>query len=226
VTFVPGTFPTKGCFSKTGVNGLVAYWSDGGTAEEMSSTDLPGVQERIACEGDDAPVDSDGGTCTAQDQCDQKRLELGIETFVPGTFPTKGCFSKTGVNGLVAYWSEGGTAEEMSSTDLPGVQERITCEGDKPTPPVGGTECQSGPTADLANSSWKSCQGGQFCREDVGVCTNNNGFFTGVCEIIPEVCIEIYDPVRELESAILHKSACSALKYLNFRARLSLSFFC
>ena len=187
----------------------------------MSSTDLPGVQERIACEGDDAPVDSDGGTCTAQDKCDQKRLELGIETFVPGTFPTKGCFSKTGVNGLVAYWSEGGTAEEMSSTDLPGVQERIMCEGDKPTPPVD-TECESGPMADAT----KSCESCQFCQLDVGVCNTKNGVFAGACAIKPEACIEIYDPVRDLELTSQHKSACSALKYLNFRSPLSLSFLC
>ena len=193
-TFVPGTFPTKGCFSKTGVYGLVAYWSEGGTAEEMSSTDLPGVQERITCEEDDVPVDTDGGICTAEDQCDMKRLELGIETFVPGTFPTKGCFSKTGVNGVVAYWSEGGTAEEISSTDLPGVQERITCEGVGSTS-AGGTECESGPMADPA----KSCDSGQFCQLDVGVCNTKNGVFTGACEIKPEACIEIYDPVRELE---------------------------
>ena len=94
------------------------------------------------------------------------------------------------------------------------------CEGDKPTPPVD-TECESGPMADPA----KSCDSGQFCLLDVGVCQTKIGVFTGACEIKPEVCIEIYDPVRELESAILHKSACSALKYLNFRARLSLSFF-
>ncbi len=149
----------------------------------------------------EGPIVEYVGTCTTQDQCDKKRLELGIETFVPGTFSTKGCFSKTGVNGLVAYWSEGGTADEISSTNLPGVQERIACEGDGSTS-AGGTECEIGPMADPA----KSCESGQFCQLDVGVCNTKSGVFAGVCTTKPEACIEIYDPVRELEWTSRKKS--------------------
>ena len=41
-----------------------------------------------------------------------------------------------GVYGLVAYWSEGGTAEEISRSELPGIQERITCGGGATTTAV------------------------------------------------------------------------------------------
>ena len=81
-------------------------------------------------------VDSEGDACTTQYQCDQKRSELGIATFVPGTFPTNGCFSKMGVNGLVAYWSDGGGTEEISRAELPGIPERITCDGGASTAAV------------------------------------------------------------------------------------------
>jgi hypothetical protein len=218
--FYAGEYATSGCFYKADK----AYWSTIGDPAEGT---VNGIQQRVWCKEvyyiDDVAVDTGdgGGTCTTQDQCDEKRLELGIKTFVPGTFPTKGCFSKTGVNGLVAYWSEGGTAEEMSSTDLPGVQERIMCDGDGSTPPVD-TECESGPMADAT----KSCESCQFCQLDVGVCNTKNGVFAGACAIKPEACIEIYDPVRDLELTSQHKSACSALKYLNFRSPLSLSFLC
>jgi hypothetical protein len=188
-SFEVGEYATSGCFYKNNK----AYWSTVGDPAEGA---VAGIQQRVWCKEvhyiDDVAVDSEVETCATQDQCDQKRLELGIETFVPGTFLTKGCFSKTGVNGLVAYWSEGGTAEEMSITDLPGVQERITCDGDGATS-AGGIECEIGPMADPA----KTCESGQFCQLDVGVCNTKNGVFNGACAIKPEVCIEIYDPVTE-----------------------------
>jgi hypothetical protein len=183
--FFSGTFPTKGCFSKDGNNGVTAYWSDGGSEEDMSNTALPALQRRITC--DEVVVDADGDVCTTQEQCDKKRLDLGIETFVAGIFPTKGCFSKAGSNGVVAYWSDGGTSEEMSTIDLPGVQERIACEGTSTSPPA----CESGPMADPA----KSCTGGRFCKLDTGVCNAKIGVFTGVCAVKPDMCIEVYDPV-------------------------------
>jgi hypothetical protein len=142
--FLVGEYPTSGCFYKNDR----AYWGLGGDPAES----VTGIQQRIMCpefyfiddvvvdsEGDDiddVAVDSEGGACTTQDQCNQKRSELGIATFVPGTFPTKGCFSKMGVYGLVAYWSEGGTAEDISRSELPGIQERITCGGGATTTAV------------------------------------------------------------------------------------------
>ena len=41
-----------------------------------------------------------------------------------------------GVNGLVAYWSDGGGTEEISRAELPGIQERITCDGGASTAAV------------------------------------------------------------------------------------------
>ncbi|KAL3808109.1 hypothetical protein ACHAXA_001015 [Cyclostephanos tholiformis] len=181
--FYVGEYATSGCFYKNNK----AYWSTNGDPTEIAVT---GIQQRLYCKEvyyiDDVVVaDTDGGTCTTKDQCDVKRSELGIEKFLSGSFPTKGCFSKAGVNGVIAYWSDGGTLEEMSSIDLPGVQERITCGGD------ASTECESGPMADPA----KSCKNGQFCKLDTGVCSAKSGVFTGVCTVKPEACIEIYDPV-------------------------------
>jgi hypothetical protein len=210
--FFSGNFPTKGCFTKDGTNGITAYWSEGGSEEDMSTTDLPALQKRITCY-DDAVVDDGGDVCVTQDQCDAKRSDLGIERFVAGIFPTKGCFSKAGVNGVVAYWSDGGTSEEMSIIDLPGVQERIACEGGggTSTPPPA---CESGPMADPA----KSCEGGRFCKLDVGACNAKVGVFVGVCETKPEMCIEIYDPVSEAgnsgdsrKSGIFIRPLCSLL---------------
>lgn len=109
--FRAGQFPTKGCFSKNGV----AYWSPGGTMDEEWRSDLPGVQERIWCEKKAA--------CLTREDCDQKRAEMGMSYFGEGDFPSKGCFSKNGK----AYWGEGGSTGDMSTPDLPGVQERIWC---------------------------------------------------------------------------------------------------
>lgn len=43
---VEGDYPSKGCFSKGGR----VFFSDG-TIEDMSTTELPGIQERIICGG-------------------------------------------------------------------------------------------------------------------------------------------------------------------------------
>jgi hypothetical protein len=111
-----------------------------------------------------------------------KRLNLGIDTFVVETFPTKGCFSKVGV---VAYWSHSGTPKEMSTINLPGIKERITCEGgDAITSPK---VCESGLMADPA----KSCTSSQFCKLETGICNAKSGVFTGVCAVKSDSCIEI-----------------------------------
>lgn len=104
----------------------------------MTITDVASNNEQVEIIPDDAatsamPVDAadeTSGTCTTRAQCNQKRLEMGVSKFVWGIYSTKGCFSKMNDKGeYVAFWSSGGTTEEMSKSDLPGVQERIVCEG-------------------------------------------------------------------------------------------------
>eukprot|EP00571_Detonula_confervacea_P010566 CAMPEP_0172305974 /NCGR_PEP_ID=MMETSP1058-20130122/7162_1 /TAXON_ID=83371 /ORGANISM="Detonula confervacea, Strain CCMP 353" /LENGTH=636 /DNA_ID=CAMNT_0013017739 /DNA_START=51 /DNA_END=1961 /DNA_ORIENTATION=- len=73
----------------------------------------------------------DAVVCLTEEQCQQKfrRINWG-GNFYPGDHPTKGCFSK---NSHV-YFGTGGTVEEMSSTDLAGIQERIWCDGETDAP--------------------------------------------------------------------------------------------
>lgn len=62
------------------------------------------------------------------------------------------------------------------------------------TPPpdiVVGEQCETGPNADPDNG----CETWEFCQLEMGVCNNKLGIHNGVCNILPEVCIEIYMPV-------------------------------
>ncbi len=60
--------------------------------------------------------------CLTQDECDQRRQDLGFDNFYVGDFPTKGCFYKCDN----AYFGIGGI-EEITAVNLPGVQKRIWC---------------------------------------------------------------------------------------------------
>jgi hypothetical protein len=115
---VSGEFGTRGCFSKNGI----AYWGSGGSVDDISRMDLPGIQERILCVDDG--FERVRTPCTTRAECDEVRQRMGIAHFYEGSFPTKGCFSKLGR----AYWGTDGSVEELSSGDLPGVRERIWCE--------------------------------------------------------------------------------------------------
>jgi len=122
--FSSGLFSTSGCFSKNNK----AYFSPG-TEDEMTNADLPGVQERIYCgkaEVKPRPDPEDEITpCLTESECDKARKEGGIDKFLSGVFPTHGCFKKSGK----AYWGTGGSSDEVSKKDLPGVQERVYCRG-------------------------------------------------------------------------------------------------
>jgi hypothetical protein len=139
-------------------------------------------------------------TCVTEAECKEASLAMGIEKFITGTFPTKGCFEKynAGDGTKVAYWSEGGTKEEMSKSKLPGIQERITCGKSDESESAATTECELGPMAD----SSKTCKIDEFCKLEMGVCNTKIGIFTGVCSTMAEMCPYNYDPVREND--ILH----------------------
>ena len=140
-SFNPGIFPTKGCYSKNNN----AFFSLG-TEDEMSNPDLPGVQERIWCaEGNEMPPATNHTACLTEEDCAKKSQEMvgmipGMVSFNPGNYPTKGCFFKNNN----AFFSPG-TEEEMSTPDLPGVQERIWCD-------VSTTASTSAPTSSLTKS--------------------------------------------------------------------------
>jgi len=122
--FSSGLFSTSGCFSKKNK----AYFSPG-TEDEMTKAALPGVQERIYCDGAEANARPDPEPeitlCLTESECDEARKEGGMDKFLSGDFPTHGCFKKSGK----AYWGGGGSSEEISKEDLPGAQERIYCRG-------------------------------------------------------------------------------------------------
>lgn len=128
--FLPGNYPTKGCYSKNGKS----YWSVGNKSE-MSTTNLPGVQKRIFCKvttpsppqttppPPPRPTGNNKVACLTQAQCNTKRKEMGLTQFHTGTWTTKGCYSKNGK----AFFSTGGSTAQMSTTNLPGVLQRIWC---------------------------------------------------------------------------------------------------
>jgi len=61
--------------------------------------------------------------CLTEEDCDEKRQEMGIETFYSDVnYATKGCFTKNGKS----FFSTGSMAD-MSEVNLPGIQERIWC---------------------------------------------------------------------------------------------------
>ena len=102
-----------------------------------------------------------------------------------------GCFSKNGI----AYWSAGGSVEQISSADIPPLQKRISC---------GETTdniCESNVPA--------SCGNKKFCQLETGVCSNAGGIQVGTCNDIPELCIEIFSPVCGCDGQT-HPNECFA----------------
>jgi len=73
--------------------------------------------------------------CLTLEDCRSAALSMGVEPqyFYNNNFDTKGCFTKTNPTGIKkAFWSQG-TIEQMSTTELIGIQERIMCSN-KSTP--------------------------------------------------------------------------------------------
>ncbi len=72
-----------------------------------------------------ADVPGNAVACTDEEQCRQQFLAANPNGyFYVNTFPSKGCFTKNG-NG---YFGTGGTVDEMSTADMPGIQERLWCD--------------------------------------------------------------------------------------------------
>lgn len=133
-----GQWPTKGCFAKNGK----AYYSEGSV--DQKSDQPPGVQARIYCgmpaelpettsrSGEyliPPAVVTDGTVCRTKEECKEAAGSIGITTFSAlgvedqQRVRTKGCFTKNGK----AFFGSQGSDEEMSETELPGIQQRIWC---------------------------------------------------------------------------------------------------
>ena len=127
---------TKGCYTK---NSKVFY-SPGGTEEDMSTTELSGVLERVYCE-DELPWQTSNlieemaaeeeesvKFCLSQDECQAKSTEMNMQFIILGDHTTtKGCFMKNGK----LFYSQG-TEAEMSTTELSGIQVRVYCSSVMP----------------------------------------------------------------------------------------------
>jgi hypothetical protein len=63
--------------------------------------------------------------CLTADECNSKRKEMGITGgfYMSGDYQTKGCYYKNDK----AFFSPG-TEDQMTTTDLPGIQQRIWCD--------------------------------------------------------------------------------------------------
>jgi len=229
--FSAGDYPSKGCFTKNGI----VFWGRGGSVEDRSTEEMPGVQMRVWCEkevlepddgtgddnGDGGDGDGDGDSettttaCTTPSACDRKRLELGMTKFSTGDYPSKGCFSKNGK----AYWGSDGTEtmQDISTVDLPGVQERIWCDGmNSGEDNNGGVkkngQCEIGPNANpsMACDGGGAAGGELFCQLDTGVCNSRIGVHEGTCVATPELCAEEYNPVCACDGIKTYSNACKA----------------
>jgi len=80
----------------------------------------------------DADADADSHnvpakTCLTEAQCDAARKKMGIKHLYVNAYHHHGCFRKNDK----AFWGTGGTAAQMGTTDLSGIQERIWCDDDE-----------------------------------------------------------------------------------------------
>lgn len=164
-TFVPKTTPSP---TPLTLSTTEPTWSDGSSTSEPSADALGGLEKPTAeplpvqciednrvcftdascCSGEcsasngrcAAPpmiqniIDTEKVVCRTADECKAKFISMNLD----GAFyteeetvniETRGCFRK---NSNV-YFGGVGTDEEMSTTDLPGVQERLLCDAPTPT---------------------------------------------------------------------------------------------
>ena len=101
------------------LNGVMCYRSDYVPPTTIATTVAPTTTEEAAI----APPPT-SGACLTKDECTAAANALGVGSVVEGVYPSKGCFSKGGR----VFFSEG-SIEDMSTTELPGMQERIICDG-------------------------------------------------------------------------------------------------
>ncbi|KAL9190868.1 hypothetical protein ACHAXT_000574 [Thalassiosira profunda] len=79
-------------------------------------------------DGADSSTRKVNDACLTPETCKAASRSMGLDSFIVGNFPAtaKGCFAKNGR----AYFSLGGSPEQMSTVRLAGVQKRIWCTAD------------------------------------------------------------------------------------------------
>lgn len=60
---------------------------------------------------------------------------------------------------------------------------------------TSGGKCEMGVAADPNNSPENNCNTGEYCYLKEGVCNDKSGIHSGYCQIKPDMCAEIYEPV-------------------------------
>jgi len=67
-------------------------------------------------------------TCLTESQCNKQRIKMGIPDvhYYINNFHHHGCFEK---NNKV-FWGRGGSDADKATSPLPGIQERVWCDGD------------------------------------------------------------------------------------------------
>ena len=145
----PTSSPSTGTPSSTPSSGSSAF------PTPQITTPTPPTSKPVS----DAPVASleEAGTvCLTEDECKLKSEEMGM-LFMTGEYSTKGCYTKAD-SGMVFFSS--GTEEEMSTADLPGLQDRVYCDDDEeatsvptnsPTPKAT-TSSLTTPTGDVVDT--------------------------------------------------------------------------
>ena len=162
------------------MKGNKLFWSPG-TRQEMTAANLPGAQKRVRCSVKQSPPAQSPPTtvvekdtiCLTKEACSTRARQIGIDVFLSGDYPTKGCYSKNGKS----YWSAGNKAE-MSSTNLPGVQKRIFCKATIPSPPPSSTPQPPRPTG---NNNKVACLTQGQCnnkRKEIGLTQFHIGSWT------------------------------------------------
>ena len=136
--------------------------------------------------------------CLTLDDCRSAALSMGVEPqyFYSNTFDTKGCFTKTNPTGVKkAFWSQG-TVEQMSTTELTGIQERIMCES---TPTNKPTPCQTLVEIASGNDSFSTLVAAATAAGLVDTLSNNVGDLTVFGKMYCDVhiicsCISFFCP--------------------------------
>lgn len=120
--------------------------------ESGSSDSRACYEEGLASSGDLATA-----ACVTQQECDERRQELGIASFVIGEYTTKGCFTNIGDLG-VAFFGTGGTEEDKAtpSKELAGGQERIWCTNKETLTTISAVSTPTGVSASVVESITES----------------------------------------------------------------------
>jgi len=110
--------------------------------------------------------------CTSEDDCVAAAADMGVTDVIVGDFPTKGCFKK---NDRV-FFSGSDYVRDMSTTDLPGIQERVYCGIDDVNASTTTSTSPTSPATDVATDilSPEDCAPNLPCSAELATCTDGS----------------------------------------------------